>query len=68
MSNRMAVAAARKNHARLLKRVEDGERVKLTRYDKTMAVLIPKHDLATLESCEEEQKSRPARRRAARRR
>jgi prevent-host-death family protein len=67
MAARVAVAAARKQYARLLKRVEQGERVKITRYDRTMAVLIPKRDFETLEVCEEARPARP-RRRAARRR
>ena len=29
-----------------------GERIKVTRYNRTAAVLIPKRDLAKLEECE----------------
>lgn len=29
-----------------------GERIKVTRYNRTAAVLISKHDLAKLEDCE----------------
>ena len=30
-----------------------GERIKVTRYNKTAAVLVPKRDLERLEECEE---------------
>jgi antitoxin (DNA-binding transcriptional repressor) of toxin-antitoxin stability system len=40
-----------------------GERIKVTRYNKTVAVLIPKRDLAQLEDCE---KGLPARGKRAR--
>jgi antitoxin (DNA-binding transcriptional repressor) of toxin-antitoxin stability system len=52
MGNRISTAAARKNFAMVVKRTAGGERIKLTRYDKTLAVLIPKKDLAVLEDCE----------------
>jgi prevent-host-death family protein len=52
MSNRIPAAAARKNFANVVKRTAGGERIKLTRYDKTLAVLIPKKDLDVLEDCE----------------
>ena len=32
-----------------------GERIKLTRYNKTVAIVIPKRDLEILEDCEEKQ-------------
>ena len=53
MSTRMPSAAARKDFANLMKRSARGERIKVTRHDKTIAVLIPKKDLRKLEDCEE---------------
>jgi antitoxin (DNA-binding transcriptional repressor) of toxin-antitoxin stability system len=52
MAHRMATADARKNFAGMVKRSAKGERIKLTRYDKTIAILIPKQDLDKLEECE----------------
>lgn len=70
MSNRVPTAAARRNFADLVKRSAHGERIKLTRYNKTLAILIPKRDLSTLEECEDAPaeavqaaRPRPARRR-----
>jgi prevent-host-death family protein len=63
MSNRVPTAAARRNFADLVKRSARGERIKLTRYNKTLAILIPKEDLSTLEECENEPAPTPARRR-----
>jgi prevent-host-death family protein len=51
---RIAAADARKEFANVVRRSAKGERIKLTRYDKTVAVLIPTRDLARLEECEEE--------------
>ena len=48
----MATAGARKNFASLVRRSAAGERIKLTRYNKTVAIVIPKADLALLEDCE----------------
>ena len=42
MTYRVPIAVARKRFASLLQKTKDGERVKLTRYDKTVAVIIPK--------------------------
>ena len=53
MANRMSTAEARKDFAALLRSSAAGERIKLTRYNKTVAVLIPKKDLAELEDCQE---------------
>jgi antitoxin (DNA-binding transcriptional repressor) of toxin-antitoxin stability system len=50
--NRIPTAAARKQFANTVKRSAGGERIKLTRYNKTLAVIIPKKDLAMLEECE----------------
>ena len=52
MGQRIATAVARKNFAGVVKQSADGERIKLTRYNKTLAVLIPKKDLDALEQCE----------------
>ena len=52
MTNRIPIAVARKNFASLLRKTKDGERVKLTRYDKTIGAIIPKHDLDKLKECE----------------
>ena len=47
-----------------------GERIKLTRYNKTVAIVIPKQDLARLEDCEKqpEPESEPEQRAARPRR
>ena len=52
MAQRMSTAEARKDFAALLRTSAAGERVKLTRYNKTVAVLIPSKDLAELEDCQ----------------
>lgn len=52
MTQRIPIADARKNFANLLSRTKDGERVKLTRYNKTVAAIIPKQDLEKLKDCE----------------
>ena len=60
MARRIPIAAARKNLAELVARSGKGERIKLTRYDRTVAVLIPKQHLEDLERCEEEHATRAA--------
>jgi len=52
MAQRMSTAEARKDFAALLRSSAAGERIKLTRYNKTIAVLIPKNDLDELEDCQ----------------
>jgi antitoxin (DNA-binding transcriptional repressor) of toxin-antitoxin stability system len=52
MTTRIPIAVARKHFASLLRKTKDGERVKLTRYDKTIGAIIPKHDLEKLRECE----------------
>lgn len=52
MAQRMSTAEARKGFANLLRSSEAGERIKLTRYNKTVAVLISKRDLDELEECQ----------------
>lgn len=51
MTQRLPTAAARKGFASLLRHSAKGERIKLTRYNKTIAVIIPKKDLEELEDC-----------------
>jgi prevent-host-death family protein len=51
---RVSAAGARKNFSSLVKKSQAGERIKVMRYNKTAAVLIPKRDLDRLEDCEEE--------------
>ncbi len=53
MAQRMSTAEARKDFAALLRSSASGERIKLTRYNKTVAVLIPKQDLDELEDCQQ---------------
>jgi prevent-host-death family protein len=53
---RVSAAGARKNFSSLVKKSQAGERIKVMRYNKTAAVLIPKRDLDRLEDCEEERK------------
>lgn len=52
MTQRLPTAAARKSFATVLRDSAAGERIKLTRYNKTVAVIIPKKDLTDLEDCE----------------
>ena len=52
MTQRLPTAAARKSFATVLRDSAAGERIKLTRYNKTVAVMIPKKDLTELEECE----------------
>ena len=52
MTQRLPTAAARKEFASILRSSEAGERIKLTRYNKTVAVIIPKKDLTELEDCQ----------------
>jgi prevent-host-death family protein len=50
---RIQAAGARKHFSSLVTKSAMGERIKVTRYNKTVAVLIPKHDLKKLEECED---------------
>jgi len=68
MAHRMSTADARKDFAALLRSSAAGERIKLTRYNKTIAVLIPRTDLAELEDCQQRRetaKARPGRKATA---
>ena len=49
---RIQAAGARKNFSSLVTKSAAGERIKLTRYNKTAAILVPKRDLERLEECE----------------
>jgi prevent-host-death family protein len=51
---RIQAAGARQNFSSLVKKSQAGERIKLTRYNKTAAILVPKRDLERLEECEKE--------------
>ncbi|HEY4395341.1 MAG TPA: hypothetical protein VGP64_14825 [Polyangia bacterium] len=57
MTQRLPTAAARKAFANVLRDSAAGERIKLTRYNKTIAVIIPKKDLTQLEDCEKDRAS-----------
>ena len=57
MTSRIPIAAARKRFASVLQRTKEGERIKLTRYNKTVAAIIPKHDLDKLKDCEDDKES-----------
>ena len=52
MARRIPIAAARKDFAAVLRDSARGERIKLTRYDKTIAVVVSTDDLAKLMDCE----------------
>ena len=49
---RIQAAEARKKISSLVQRSQAGERIKVTRYNKTAAILISKRDLQRLEECE----------------
>ena len=63
MSQRIPTAVARKQFARIIDKGSRGQRIKLTRYNKTQAVIISKEDLSQLEKCEQESKRSAGRRR-----
>jgi prevent-host-death family protein len=52
MAQEIPTALARKNLARVVRRTAAGTRIKLTRYGKIQAVLIPHDDFEYLEHCE----------------
>jgi prevent-host-death family protein len=68
MTYRIPAATARKNFANVVRRSARGERIKLTRYDTTVAIIIPKKDLKTLENCESKDPQKPTAGRKSRRR
>ena len=53
MSTRIQAAKARKDFSNVVDRSSRGERIKVTRYGRTLAAIIPKSDLEKLEDCEE---------------
>ncbi len=60
---RIPTAVARKQFARIVDKSSRGQRIKLTRYDKTQAVIISMDDLSRLEECERLTRRPPGRRR-----
>ena len=52
MANRIQAAKVRKHFASVVERSSQGERIKVTRYGRTLAAIIPKGDLEKLENCE----------------
>ena len=63
---RLQAAAARKSFSALVTKSAAGERIKVTRYNKTAAVLIPKRDLERLQDCEKQMATPRKRARAGR--
>jgi len=61
MAHRIQAAKARKDFANVVSRSARGERIKLTRYNTTLAVIVPKRDLEKLEECEGKHATRPPR-------
>jgi prevent-host-death family protein len=55
MVHRIQAAKARKHFASIVERSSQGERIKVTRYGRTLAAIIPKGDLEKLENCENDQ-------------
>jgi prevent-host-death family protein len=57
---RIATSKARRQFADVMKRAaQDGRRVKITHYGKTLAGLVPARDLHTLEDCERQRAGAP---------
>ena len=52
MTERLPTAVARKDFANVLRDSAAGKRINLTRYNKTVAVIISKKDLSDLEECQ----------------
>ena len=67
MAEKVPTALARKHLARVVRRSAAGTRIKLTRYGKIQAVLIPEDDFAFLEYCERSGRRRMKRTNRARR-
>ena len=59
MASRIQAARARKDFANVVDRSSRGERIKVTRYGRTLAAIIPKSDLDKLEDCEESDVHKP---------
>jgi prevent-host-death family protein len=60
MAHRIQVAQARKDFASVVGRSALGERIKVTRYGRTLAAIVSKSDLERLEDCEENHPGTPA--------
>jgi prevent-host-death family protein len=57
---RIATSKARRQFADVMKRAaQDGRRVKITHYGKTLAGLVSAQDLRTLEDCERQRADAP---------
>lgn len=54
VKKRLAIAEARASISDLVQEVRKGSRVKITRYDKTIAWLVPQSDGEALEECGEQ--------------
>jgi prevent-host-death family protein len=52
MTHRIQIAVARKDFANVIARSAKGLRIKITRYGRTLAGLVPKRDLEKLENLE----------------
>lgn len=59
---RIPVGEARSNLANLLREAEQGARIELTRYNRTIAALVSQRDLANLADCDERRAGRRRRR------
>jgi prevent-host-death family protein len=62
MSRRIPAADVRKDLASVLQSSSHGERIKVTRYNKTVGIVIGKKDLERLEDCEQKEARRASRR------
>ena len=60
MSERISTAEARKKFARILRRSAQGELIKITRHDITVAGIISKGDLEEFERYKRELSARPS--------
>lgn len=53
VKKRLPIAEARASISDLVHEVKKGSRIKITRYDKTIAWVVPRRDGEALEECEE---------------
>jgi prevent-host-death family protein len=65
---KISIAQVRRDLAEVVGDVKRGERVKVSRYGRTLAVLVPKPDLEKLQDCERTEETRKQRRGPRRRR
>jgi prevent-host-death family protein len=61
MAQRIRASEARKDFKEIVGRAARGQRIKLTRYGTTLAVLVGKNDLAALEECEHDRAKKASR-------